>query len=107
MKNLRNIHGTHSTIKQIRDLLPETLSAIGAVHADRYDLVLAAWPDIIGKKLAPHTEAISLRNGIFLVKVRNSTLYSVLVQQSAGELLQSLQEKFPSITIKKLLFRLG
>ncbi len=95
------------TNKQIKDLLPKVLSQIGAVHRDRPDLILAAWPEIIGEKLASMTKAVCFEKGILVVKVSNSTLYSLLSQHDRGRLLKNLREKFPSVEIKNIRFRIG
>lgn len=99
--------GVRPTGKQIRHLLPEVLAEIGEGFAERPDLVLAAWPEIIGGKLAPMTQAVSFSEGLLTVKVKNSTLLSLLSQHERPKLLKSLQQKFPSITIKGIVFRIG
>lgn len=91
----------------MRDLLPKVLGQIGALHRDRPDLVVAAWPEIIGEKLGPMTQAVGFEKGVLTVKVRNSTLYSLLSQHERGRLLKCLREKFPSIEIKNISFRVG
>lgn len=95
------------TNKLLSDLLPKALGSIGAMHRDRPDLVVAAWPQLIGPKLAPMTKAVSFENGVLFVKVSNSTLYSLLSQHERGKLLKSLREKFPSLEIKNIHFRMG
>jgi hypothetical protein len=100
-------NGSDLTNKQLKDLLPKVLGNIGAVYRDRPDLILAAWPQIIGEKLASMAQAISFEKGILVVKVRNSTLYSLLSQHERGRLLKSLRGKFPSVEIKNIHFRIG
>lgn len=95
------------TNKHMKDLLPKVLGKIGALHRDRPDLILAAWPLIIGEKLASMTKAVSFDRGILFVKVGNSTLYSLLSQHERGRLLKNLREKFPSVEIKNIHFRVG
>jgi hypothetical protein len=95
------------TNKQMKDLLPKVLGKIGAIHRERPDLILAAWPLIIGEKLAPMAKAVSFEQGILVVKVGNSTLYSLLSQHERGRLLKCLREKFPSVGIKNIHFRIG
>lgn len=95
------------TNKQSRDLLPKVLGKIGNVYRDRPDLILAAWPQIIGEKLAPMAKAVAFDKGLLIVKVGNSTLYSLLAQHERGRLLKSLREKFPSVEIKNIHFRMG
>jgi len=107
MRIPRYYDGTEPTGREIKNLLSDVLGKIGLQQADRPDLILAAWPELIGAKLAPYTEAISFRDGFLTVKVKNSTLYSLLAQHEKKRLLKSLREKFPSVTIKNLIFRIG
>ena len=95
------------TNKHLKDLLPKVLGSIGAMHRDRPDLVMAAWPLVIGEKHASMTKAVSFDKGVLFVKVSNSTLYSLLSQHERGRLLKSLREKFPSVEIKNIQFRIG
>jgi hypothetical protein len=95
------------TNKQIQDILPGILGQIGALQRDRPDLVVAAWADVIGSKLAPMAQAVCFEKGVLVVKVKNSTLYSLLTQHERGRLLKSLREKFPSLEIKNIHFRIG
>ena len=95
------------TNKQLQDLLPHVLSRIGALQQGRPDLIVAAWPQLIGDKLASMTKAISFDEGVLYVKVGNSTLYSLLAQHERGRLVKSLREKFPSVKIKNICFRMG
>lgn len=96
---------TQPTARHIRTLLPRLLSQISAQVQERPDLVLAAWPALIGPKLAPMTEAIRFEEGILTVKVANSTLYSLLARHDKTRLLKSLKEKFPQV--KTILFKMG
>lgn len=73
----------------------------------RPDLILAAWPKIIGPSLSPMTQAVFFESGILTVKVSNSTLYSLLVQHEKTRVLQVLRETFPGVEIKNIVFRLG
>ena len=95
------------TNKKLTDLLPKVLGEIGALHRDRPDLIVAAWPEIIGAKLSPMTKAVCFDKGILTIKVANSTLYSLLSQHERGRLLKCLREKFPTVGIKNIYFRIG
>lgn len=95
------------TNKQLARLLPKMLERIAAIQKDRPDLIVAAWQEIIGEKYAPMAKAIGFENGILLVKVQNSTLYSLLAQHEKNRLLQMLRKRFPSIEIKTIHFRIG
>lgn len=99
--------GTESTNKHVADLLPKLLSKLGKVCEERPDLIVAAWPEIVGSKLAPMTQAVSFVEGSLCVRVKNSTLYSLLVQHEKTRLLKSLREKFPTAAIRNIIFRMG
>ena len=101
------IDRTKPTAKKLKDLLPQMLAEISKKHHERPDLVLAVWPEIIGEKLAPMTQALSLNEGILTVKVKNSTLHSLLVQHEKSKLLKRLRERFPSSSIRNIIFRIG
>lgn len=77
------------------------------LHRDRPDLILEAWPEIIGEKLAPMTKPMAFERGILTVKVSNSTLYSLLSQHERGRLLACLRQRFPAVEIKNIYFRIG
>lgn len=99
--------GPLPTTRHISQVLPYILQDIGKRYHDRPDLVLAAWPDVIGAKLAPMTQAVSFCDGFLVVKVNNSTLYSLLSQNDKPRLIQNLRDKFPQTVIKSILFQLG
>ncbi len=86
------------------DLLPEILTNLGRKVGDKREEVYRFWYELIGEKMAPLTEPVSLIDGILTVKVKSSTLYSLLCQHEKGRLLQRLQDKF---SIRNLVFRVG
>ncbi len=103
----KNYDGINLTGREMRDLLPDVLAKIGSQVKQRPDLVLLAWPEIVGAKLSPMTQAVSFIDGVLTVKVKNSSLYSLLSQHERPKLLQTLQNRFPSIAIRNILFRMG
>lgn len=98
---------TIPTNKHINQILPKVLQSICKKYQERGDLVLAAWPSVIGPKLAPMTQAISFKDGFLSVKVNNSTLYTLLNQYDKPRLIKNLRDKFPSLIIKSIVFQLG
>jgi hypothetical protein len=98
---------TETTNKQMKDLLPKVMQEISALQRDRPDLILEAWADIIGEKLAPMTKPVGFENGILTVKVSNSTLYSLLSQHERSRLVLQLKKRFPAVEIKNIYFRMG
>ncbi len=98
---------TGLTTRQIKHLLPSFLKTIGKRHQERPDLILAAWPLLIGPRLAPMTQAVSFVDGFLNVKVRNSSLLSLLAQHERKRLLKELRQKFPHATIRSIQFSIG
>ncbi len=103
----RHYDGPVSTSRHIRQLLPRLLEDIGKKFHERPDLIVAAWPAIIGERLAPMTQALSFTDGVLTIKVKNSTLYSLLSQHDKPRLIKNLRDQFPGTTIKTIYFRLG
>ncbi|PJD95653.1 MAG: hypothetical protein CK425_08095 [Parachlamydia sp.] len=103
----KDYDGTEITTHQVGDVLLSVLSQIHDKYQEHPDLVLAAWPSVIGPKLAGMTQAVSFCDGIFVVKVKNSTLHSLLNQNDKPRILRSLREKFPKVLIKTIVFRMG
>ncbi len=103
----KNYDGTEVTTRSLGDLIPTVLSKISEVNQDRPDLVIAAWPGIIGSNLSTMTNAVSFHEGFLVVKVKNSTLFSLLNQNDKPKLLSNLRKKFPNVTIHNIIFRMG
>ncbi len=103
----KNYDEIEPTGKELSALLPEWIAKANFRFQDRPDLILLAWPEIIGEKLSPMTTAVSFINGLLTVKVKNSSLYSLLLQHERTRLLSQMQKKFPSVKILNIVFRLG
>ena len=100
----KNYFGTQNPVKKIGDLLPEVLSDLGRKVQDPREEIFQYWRELMGEKMAPLTEPVSFVDGVLTVKVKSSTLYSLLVTHERSRLLSRLQEKF---SIRNLLFRVG
>lgn len=103
----KEYNGTKVTTHRMNDLIPFVLEKITEVYQQQPELVLAAWPELIGAKLAKMTQAVSFKNGVLVVNVKNSTLYSLLSQNEKSRLTQLLRGKFPRVEIKTIVFRIG
>jgi len=103
----RNYDGTGVTSHKVGDLLPALLSRLSAVQQDRPDLVLAAWPEVIGPKLASMTQAVSFVEGVLVVRVKNSTLHSLLSRHDKYRILAAIRQKFPKAGIQNIVFRIA
>ncbi len=98
---------TETTTKELSALLSPLLKRMQKLQQDPPQQILLAWPAIVGDKWAPMTKAVSFSEGILTVRVKNSTLLSLLAQQEKQRLLKSLKEKFPSCTIQEIRFCMG
>ncbi len=103
----KNYEGLHPTGRTIKDLLEPILDQVEKVTNDKPLKLIEAWPQMVGEKVARMTRAVSVENGVFLVKVQNSTLYSLLELHEKSRLLNMIQSAFPHLKIKKILFRMG
>lgn len=103
----KNYDGTGVTTHRVSDLLPTVLSQISETYQDRPDLILAAWPEIIGSKLAAMTQAVSFSEGILTIKVKNSTLHSLLSRHDKYRILAAIRQRFSKIYIQNIVFRIG
>jgi hypothetical protein len=100
----RNYSGIENPAKKMADLLPEVMSDIGRKVKDPREEIYQFWSELIGEKWAPMAVPVSFVEGVLTVKVKSSTLYSLLVTHERPRLLGRLQEKF---SIRNLIFRVG
>lgn len=103
----RNYDGTKVTTHKMGDVLTSVLTKIDKSQQNKSDLILAAWPGVIGSRLAPMTKAVSFVEGVLFVKVKNSTLHSLLCQHDKFKILGAYRHRFPDVTIQKIVFRIG
>ena len=95
---------TDLTSITLAELIPAMLERLGQRVEEGGDLILAAWPEIIGDKLQSMTEAVAFENKTLHVKVKNATLYSLLAQHEKGRLLEALRKRFPRAAIQNIVF---
>lgn len=103
----KNYQGLEPTGRQIKDLLVPILEEVHQVVQHSPNQLIEAWPTIVGEKVASMTKAVSIEGGVFLIKVQNSTLYSLLSQHEKPRLLKIIQETFPTLKIRNIVFRIG
>lgn len=103
----KNYSGTVPTTRKISDLLVAALSKLNDCCQERPDLILAAWPEIIGSRHASMTQAVSFFEGVLVVKVKNSTLHSLLSRHEKYRILAVIQQKFPKSNIQNIVFRIA
>lgn len=86
-------------------LLGVVLTSLGLPNRLKEDDVLAAWSEIAGPVLAPHSQPDKLRNGTLHVRVLQPTIRFELQRQRAS-IAAKLREKFGESMVKdvRLLF---
>jgi hypothetical protein len=107
LRTPKNYDGTQVTTHKVGDLLSAALSRLHTTQQYRPDILLQAWPEIIGPQLAVMTQAVSFCDGILVVKVKNSTLHSLLSRHEKFRILALIQKKFPKSAIQNILFRIA
>ncbi len=103
----RNYDGATPTGRQIKELLPEILFDLSAKLNDKPDRMLAAWPEIVGKRISKMSRAVSFEDGVLRVQVKNSTLNSLLVEHEKPRLVAAFRKRFPKVTFRNIFFRIG
>lgn len=103
----RNYNSTQVVTHRLNEVLSVVLGQVSEAYKDRPDLILASWPEVIGPQLAPMTHAVSFLEGVLVVNVKNSTLYSLLSRNDKPRLLQNLRKMFPKVQIKTIHFKFG
>ncbi|ADI38369.1 putative uncharacterized protein [Waddlia chondrophila 2032/99] len=106
----RRYRGRYETALTTRDLgsvLTKVLININARQQERPDLILAYWPQVVGPAIAPLTRAVSFYEGVLTIKVKNSTLHSLLSLEEKPRILAALRQKFPNVTLSDIAFKIG
>jgi hypothetical protein len=106
-RTAKNYDGTNVTTHRMSELLLQQLSSLADKQGDRPDLILMAWPEIIGSQLLPMTEVLSFQDGVLYVKVKNSTLHSLLSVHEKPRIMNNLKAKFPKVYFRNIVFRIG
>ena len=100
----RNYDGTHVPVKKLADLTSQFMLELASKKGDFQEDIFKEWFAILGDKIGPMTEIVSFCDGILTVKVKSSTLYSLLCQHERPRLLRLLQTKF---SIREIALRIG
>ena len=103
----RNYNGNRPTGKKISDLLPEILMDLSGKMSNQTYLILEAWPQIVGERIARMSRLDSFDNGILRVLVKNSTLLSLLVEHEKCRLMFMFQKRFPKVKFQDISFKIG
>ena len=103
----KNYDGQEPTGKVLSRILPTFLQEIYTKADKRPELIIAAWPELIGTKFLSMATAVEFFEGQLFVRITNSSLYSLLQQHEKPRLLNALRKKFPKTEIRNIVFRMG
>jgi len=103
----KNYDGIESPDKEIKNVLPSLLKNISKRWEPDSKVVFQGWYRLIGKELASYTKPVHFEDGVLTIKVKSSTLYSLLHQREKPRLLRELSEHLPKAKIRDLVFRIG
>jgi hypothetical protein len=107
LRTPKNYDGIASPTKNLSALLGDFLTDLRVEDNAQKEEVFKAWSAIIGENLAPLAIPVSWEQGTLIVKVKSSTLYSLLCTKEKPKLLQKLREHFPNANVKNISFRVG
>lgn len=100
----RNYSGTNNPAKKVSDLLPDIAGQIAKRAQLPDEAIFQFWNELMGEKMASMTKPVSFFEKTLTVKVKSSTLYSLLAVHEKARLLASLRKKF---SIRNIVFRVG
>ncbi len=93
--------------RTIGEILPGILDKIKEKKAQRPEAVIAYWKEAIGAELEKMAKAVAFDQGVLTVKVKSSTLHSLLCQYEKQKLLKKMQKKFSQQIVRNIVFKLG
>jgi len=100
--------GTHLTSKKLSDVVPSVMQTISTHFAEKPQMVLDMWPQIIGGEFARLSRAVRFREGILEVRVKNSSLMSLLCSGADKKrIIDAFRARIPGIILKNIIFRIG
>ena len=86
----KNYSGTEVTSRPIQALFPKILGRLSSAFKERPDLIVNAWPEVVGSKLAPMARATHFSSGVLHIKVSNSSLFALLAGPEKAKLLHRM-----------------
>ena len=102
----KNYDGIDATDKQLKNLLPRLFHKISdRVKPDSKE-IFQCWFRLVGKELASYTRPVFFEDGVLTIKVKSSTLYSLLHQNEKPRLLKEFQQHLPKAKVRDLVFRI-
>jgi hypothetical protein len=95
-----------SSVKKAGDLLSSFFDERLLETARGYSALFSSWASIAGEKLAAHSRIRELEHSIVLVEADHPGWIQILQTKQQG-ILETLQRRFPDLTIEGISFRLS
>ena len=100
--------GAGLTGRKLDDLLSSVMQKLSSLYKFQPSVVLDLWPKIVGERLAPFTTATRYEDGVLYIKVKNSTLLSLLSNPvDKQRIYEAVKTAVPGIVLKNIVFRIG
>jgi len=91
----------------LKDAMKTMLKKSGINFMKKNSGVLQIWNNVVGEEVAIMAVPASFKAGVLTVEVANSALLHELAQFHKEELLESLRQACPNVTIRNIRFKLG
>ncbi|WP_213357720.1 DciA family protein [Chlamydiifrater phoenicopteri] len=98
---------TATTIKHMSHVLSKYLEDLEKLRKTDPQQLIKAWHAIMDPKYKGMTAAVGYQDEELLVKVSNSSLFSILKQTNQKSLLEQLKTLSPRTPVKKIYFLFG
>ena len=100
--------GPSTTSRQLKDLARRYLAHLEQKLQTKPREILELWPQVIGAAFAGMTRAEKFEQGVLYVRVKNSSLLSLLHSVSErNRLVDALRTEVPDVEIIDISFRIG
>lgn len=98
---------TQLTTKNLTDVLRSVLKDISCSYNNYLETFIKEWPKIIGEDYAFMTQVVGYKQGVLTIKVKNSSLYSLLYHHKKQDILKQIQKNYPKWCVKNIIFRIS
>jgi hypothetical protein len=95
-----------SRIKSVSEILSTFFDKEIVSRAEGYASFSKAWRSIVGTRLSDHSRPIDIRHGILIVETDHQGWTQLLLLKQ-DKILKDIEEKFPTLEIRGLGFRLA
>jgi predicted nucleic acid-binding Zn ribbon protein len=92
-------------VRQAGDILRLFLDQNTAEQAEVYQGFFSGWNNIVGERIAAHSEVKDLQNGIVIVEVEHPG-WIQLIQLKQAQFVDALRKKYPDLQIRGLRLQL-